>query len=196
MNSQLSFSVGKLLIGGIVLLAVALAIAGFGYELKPGEHISRLGFLLLLFGPNGARYFLIGAGILTFYAGAAALRRAAGNGIAAAIRHDGIELNGLFMSRTIPWTALDRLYLRTYSSRGTTYTYVKAEARRPAGANPIHHALAAMSYGVSTSLLQASGQQVIAWIEQANAARNQALATSPRPIAPLPTSGFGRRGLG
>ena len=196
-SAQLNFSMSKIL--GLAFIGILLGTtgAGLGYELNDTE-LMRHGHVLRLLGPEGARSFLIGAGLLMAFGGLAALRRAIGNRPAAAIRYDGIELNGVFVSRYIPWRSLDRLYLREWRYRGRTHQYIKAELRRPPEDNAIRHFLGGLSYGVSTQLIDAADAEVARWVEAANAARPQSLAPR-RPVAArrvTPTKiGFGRRSI-
>jgi hypothetical protein len=193
--AQLNFSTSKIL--GLAFIAILLgtASAGLGYALGDAELMRRARILRLL-GPVGARCFLIGAGLFMTGSGLALLRRLFESRPAAAIRYDGIELNGVFMSRYIPWRSLDRLYLREWRYRGKVRHYIKVEARRPPGGSMIHHFLAARSYGVSTALIDATDTEVAHWVETANTARPGASAPRP-PAASRPSAatkiGFGRR---
>jgi hypothetical protein len=196
-HTQLSFSVGKLLYLGIAGFLFGTAGAGLGWELSDKELI-RHGRILSLLGADGARWVLIGCGLFFVLAALAALRRLAGDRTAAAIRYDGIELRGVFMSRYIPWRSLDRLSLRRFRIPGGTHYYIKAESRCPPGGNPLHHFLASLSSGVSTRLLDADEHAAARWVEEALAARPGTIAARPttrglRPPGPRTKVDFGRR---
>jgi hypothetical protein len=193
--AQLNFSTSRILRLAFIAIFLGTASAGLGYALRDAE-LMRHAHILRLLGPVGARCFLIAAGLFMTWSGLALLRRLVESRPAAAIRYDGIELNGVFMSRYIPWRSLDRLYLRQWRHRGKIHHYIKVEARRPPTGSIIHHFLAARSYGVSTGLIDATGAEVAHWVEMANAARPS--ASAPRPPAATHRSapakiGFGRR---
>jgi hypothetical protein len=193
--AQLNFSASKILSLAFIGILLGTASAGLGYELGDAE-LMRHAHILRVLGPVGARCFLIGAGLFMTWSGLALLRRLFESRPAAAIRYDGIELNGVFMSRYVPWRSLDQLYLREWRYRGKVHHYIKVEARRPPGGSIIHHFLAARSYGVSTGLIDATDTEVAHWIEMANRARPS--ASAPRPPAAAHRSapakiGFGRR---
>ena len=194
-SPQLNFSLPSILGLAFVSILLGTASAGLGYELKDAE-LMRYGHILRLLGPDGMRIFLIVTGSFMTFSGLAALRRAVGNRVAAAIRYDGIELNGILVSRYIPWHSLDRLYLREWRYRGTTYQHIKAEARRPPGESVLRHFLGSLFNGISTQLIDATDTEVARWVETANAARPKSF-TPRRPVAArrmAPTKiGFGRR---
>jgi hypothetical protein len=194
-SPQLNFSLPSILGLAFVSILLGTASAGLGYELKDAE-LMRYGHILRLLGPDGMRIFLIVTGSFMTFSGLAALRRAVGNRVAAAIRYDGIELNGILVSRYIPWRSLDRLYLREWRYRGTTYQHIKAEARRPPGESVLRHFLGSLFNGISTQLIDATDTEVARWVETANAARPKSF-TPRRPVAArrmAPTKiGFGRR---
>jgi hypothetical protein len=195
-QARLDFSVSKLLGLAFGSILLGTAAAGLGWELSDRE-LMRHAHVLGLLGPHGARWSLIAMGLAMAGGGSAAARRAFGDRPAAAIRYDGIELTGVFVSRFIPWRSLDRLRLRQWRYRGTTHHYIKADARRPAGGSRIRHFLAGLSYGVSTGLIDASDEDAARWVEAANAARPRALPAYPsaavRRAGLLTRIGFGRR---
>ena len=189
-RSELRFAPWPLV--GLFLAASGAAIfcVGFGFELEPGDRVRGLG-VLRIFGPEGPRWGLFAFGALTGLTGLAALRRLVEGRPAAAIRYDGIELRGLFLSRYVPWRVLDRIELRIYRWNGEATPFIRIESRCPPGANPLHHWMAGLSYGVSAKLLRASDDEVAAWVDKARVAISES-AAPPRPTYRA-QSGFGRR---
>jgi hypothetical protein len=148
----------------------------------------------LLTGAEAVRWVLWVCGACTVAAGLALLRRLAGDRVAAAIRYDGIELRGAFLSRRIPWRSIDRIYLRAFRVNSKTRYFIRIESRCPRDASPIHHFLATRSYGVAVDLLDASAARAAAWVVEADSAW-RAICRPPRAIAPARGAGFGRRAV-
>lgn len=199
-DRRLDFGTGPLL--GFGIGTALAAVGGWAFAIHVGREGEMRGVLRLL-GPEGSYWVLMVCALFCAAIAAGLIRRLAGDRTAAAIRDDGVEIAGIFLSRVIPWRDLDRIYLRSYSFGGETYHYVKVDTRcRPAGANPFHHLLAELSYGTSVRLLEGGGGQAAAWVELARAERIEALRPRPapsargaavEPAAPRPVRGFGRR---
>jgi hypothetical protein len=197
--SQLSYSAGKLLAAAFAGLFGGGLIAILAMAVQAGERVRGLGFLRLL-GQDAAYWFAIvsvALGVIFFLA---MIRRLLGDRVAAAIRYDGIELRGLFLSRYIPWRSLEGLSLRTTRLRDNVHYKLRIESSCPPGGNAVHHAFASLSRGVGTGLFNASDEGVMRWLADAENARRAALAPPrPRVSAPAqvraerPSIGFGRR---
>lgn len=175
--STLRFSVGSLLGHALLSTLFCTAIAAIALDVNAGGSIRGLGLVEFL-GRDSARAYLAAGTLLTGLGALNAWRRLFGNRIAAAIHHDGIELRGLLLSRRIPWRALDRLGLRSFTYKGTTAHFIAAKSRRPRGASFIHHRLAGLSCGVPVSLLEGSLTDAAHWVERAHMARHVALGES------------------
>ncbi len=192
-GSQLNFSTGSLL--GKALMASLFASAFVAITLDILSHGRSPGFAVFrLLGPEGTRIFLVAGSVLVCICALALWRRLLGDRVAAAIRDGGIELRGLFMSRIIPWRSLDRLHLRSYRLRGDSGYFITAESRCPPGASAIHHALASLSYGLSTALIEGCDEDAARWVEQANRARADALRSPAHSLARRQAPGPGHRG--
>jgi hypothetical protein len=183
MGHQLNFSRSKLLSHGLVALLGGTASCALALGTSDRD-VAHFGLLRLL-GPAGARCFLIGAGILCLLLVLGLLRRMIGDGLAAAIRDEGIQFNSLFVSRFIPWRDLERVRLHEWrSSRGRRFHAIRAEASSGA-------------HSISTRIVEATDAEIAGWIKEAGEARVRALtrpaaltrAHPGRSIKP----GFGRR---
>ncbi len=144
-DRRLDFGTGPLL--GFGIGTALAAVGGWAFAIHVGREGEMRGVLRLL-GPEGSYWVLMVCALFCAAIAAGLIRRLAGDRTAAAIRDDGVEIAGIFLSRVIPWRDLDRIYLRSYSFGGETYHYVKVDTRcRPAGANFFHHLLAELSSG-------------------------------------------------
>ena len=200
MRRQLKFGTGPLIgmflvsaLGAVGCVAIALHVARTG-ELRG---------LLRLFGVEGSYAFMMLNAVLCVAAGLGLLRRLLGDRTAAAIRADGIETAGIFLTSVVPWRAVDRIHLRSLRVTNKVFYYIKVDCRCPAGANAFHHWLAQRSYGTPARLIDGGEEAAADWVELAEAERLEALrpraATAARPVAAeprpaaAPVRGFGRR---
>ena len=104
-RTEIRYSRSRLL--GWILMGLPLCLLILAVAWGVSDHQLMRFRILRLFGPDPVRWFLT-AGGLFFLAGVlGAMRRLSGSRPLAAIRYDGLELNGLFMSRHIPWRSLD-----------------------------------------------------------------------------------------
>jgi hypothetical protein len=179
-RAQLRFSVGSLLGMALLTTLFCSAVAALGLEFGTGGSLPRHGTLglIALFGRDAVSAFFIVATLLTGAAALSSWWRLFGNRTAAAIRHDGIELRGLFLSRRIPWRSLDRLGLRCFAHKGEKSWFIAAKSRCPRGAGAIHHKLANLSYGVPVKLLEGSVEDARRWVAEAQVAYRAALGSS------------------
>jgi hypothetical protein len=196
-RTEIRFSRSRLL--GWILIGLPFALAILAVAWGVSDHDLMRFRLLRLFGPDAVRWLLTASGLYFFASLLGALRRLLGGRPLAAIRYDGIELNGLFLSRYIPWRSLDSLQLKAFSTRGKTHLFIAAVTRCPPGGNPLHHWLASRSYGVATRFADLDEDGVRAWLRDATAAGIEAtttgVRTGPAVEAPRPpvSAGFGRR---
>ena len=176
-TAQIQFSRPKLL--GYALVGLAFGGPTMLMAFAVGDDaLMRHGRILRLLGPFGMRLFLVAAGLFFLAAACGLIRRLLDDRPLAAIRYDGIELNGVFMSRYIPWRYLDVLRLRVFGARGKTSLFLHAGSRCPPDSNPLHHYLANLSHGVSLRLSGASDENAAQWVRDALAARAE--ASTPR----------------
>jgi hypothetical protein len=196
-RNELFFSRLKLLFLGCCGLFGGLFLAAGAMEVQAGGRVRGLGFLRLP-GQDFPYFFAVTVAVLGIIVFLAAIRRLAGGRVAAAIRYDGIELRGLFLSRYIPWRSLDGLFLRTTRYSDKVHYAIRIKSSCPRGANALHHFLANLSRGVGTGLFAASDEEMIRWLADAEAARRAALGPPRQPAPPRvavsrPKIGFGRR---
>jgi hypothetical protein len=190
-RSILPFAKGHLFFLAFSCGSAFVMFLGLGLNYHPGQRIPGLG-LLRVFGPEGPRWGCFVLAAVVVVTALAALRRLVGGRPAAAIRHDGIELNGLFLSRYIHWSLIDRICLRSHRIRGDTSHSIRIESRVPAGADQVDLWLCGPSHDVADRLVAAQLPELGAWVEKAQAALSDALRPAP-PRAVQSRAGFGRR---
>jgi hypothetical protein len=136
-------------------MAFALAL-GWG---RSDDELIRHVALFRLMGAQNVRWFFEAGGLFALLMGMAALRRLLGNGVAAAIRDDGIQFNSVFVSRFIRWRDLDRVRLDHWQGwRGSRHQVLRAET-------------SSGRRDISVSLLRAPDTEIAQWIKAANEAR-------------------------
>lgn len=187
---QIRFSQPALAFCVMIGALCATALIGISLNLDPGQSVRPLGFLTL-FGPNATCYVLLAFGAFMVVFSLASLRRLVGNKIAVATGPGGIEVNGLFFSRRVPWASVERISVRVYKFGDQTTHFIHLRSSCPVGMNPLLHALASLSYGLSEKLLSSSTANLIAWVARAEDTRVKSLSPRPAPQPSGPT--FGRR---
>jgi hypothetical protein len=196
-RTEIRFSRSRLL--GWILMGLPLCLLILAVAWGVSDHQLMRFRILRLFGPDAVRWLLGASGLYFLAAVFGAMRRLLGGRPIAAIRYDGLELNGIFMSRYIPWRSLDALRLKSFGTRGQTHLFIAAVSRCPPGGNPLHHWLASRSYGVATRFADLDEDGVRQWLRDATAAGIEATTTQGRaePVAQPPRhpvrAGFGRR---
>ena len=188
---QLDFAKGPLLGLGLVCVMVAPVFLGLGLDLPPNARLGPLG-LLRVFGPDVLSFALLLIAALLVLTGLACFRRLVGGRPAVAIRADGIEFRGLYLSRYIPWKALERIDIGGFSLHGQRTVSIRVRSHCPAGASKLHHFLASLSHGVSEKLILGSPRDMAVWVEQAREAWHEA-SRPARPPHVRTRIGFGRR---
>ena len=194
-RAQLFYSSGKLLAATAataILGSMAFAV-GFGMS---DADLARSGPVGLL-GPTLLRTALIIGGAYFAIVCLAALLCLIGDRTAAAIRADGVEVRGLFASHYVAWASIQRVHLYRSEIARQAHHFIQLDTDRPSFVSVLAPMIWRGICWAPARFVAASDTEIAEWIEEANSARQEALAAraqiQPRPRMEPTRAAFGRR---